>query len=194
MAFDRLPPPRERKPHSLDHLPLTRRYAVRIADEKELPELAALVERHIPGIANGLESARRVQRHHPECMFAVFHGEQIVGAASCLYLNSAGLVQLRSGTFSFGAPNVDVLTLPGWPPVAIYAWALCLPLGTSVAMGNVMQWLQRPLYRQADIFARPGTIGGMRFMRDMGFVASAFCTPDLWIYQRRSRSNLEYFS
>ena len=68
---------------------------------------------------------------------------------------------------------------------AIYAWALCLPAVTIGAIGNVMAWLQRPLYRQADIFARAGTIGGMRFMRDTGFVASAFRTPDLWIYQRR---------
>ena len=102
--------------------------------------------------------------------------------------------QLRSGTFSYGAPNVDVLTLPGEPTVAIYAWALCLPAVTIGAIGNVMHWLQRPLYRQADIFARPGTIGGMRFMRDTGFVASAFRTPDLWIYQHHLRSNFDYFS
>ena len=90
------------------------------------------------------------------------------------------LAQLRSGTFSYGAPKEDILTLPGEPTAAIYAWALCLPAVTIGAISNVMHWLQRPLYRQADIFARPGTIGGMRFMRDTGFVASAFRTPDLF--------------
>jgi hypothetical protein len=30
-------------------------------------------------------------------------------------------------------------------------------------------------------------------MRDTGFIASAFRTPDLWIYQRHARSNFEYF-
>lgn len=64
-------------------------------------------------------------------------------------------------------------------------WALCLPAATIAAIGNLMHWLQRPLYRQADIFARPGTVGWMRFMRDTGFVANAFGTLDLWIYQRR---------
>ena len=71
--------------------------------------------------------------------------------------------------------------------LGLFAYAV-----TIGAIGNVMHWLQRPLYRQADIFARPGTIGGMRFMRDTGFVA--FRTPDLWIYQRHPRSNFEYFS
>jgi hypothetical protein len=194
MAFDRLQTSPGRKHRDLDQLPLTRRYAVRIADDKELPELAALAERHIPGITNACESARRVHLHHRGSVFAVVRDDQIVGAAACLFLNSAGLAQLRSGTFSYGAPNVDVLTLPGEPTVAIYAWALCLPAVTIGAIGNVMHWLQRPLYRQADIFARPGTIGGMRFMRDTGFVASVFRTPDLWIYQRHPRSNFEYFS
>lgn len=194
MAFDRLQASPGRKPRTLDHLPLTWRYAVRVADDKELPELVALAERHIPGITNVCEPARRVHIHHRGSVLAVVRDERIVGGAAFLYLNSAGLAQLRSGTFSYGAPKEDVLTLPGEPAAAIYAWALCLPAVTIGAIGNVMHWLQRPLYRQADIFARPGTIGGMRFMRDTGFVASAFRTPDLWIYQRHPRSNFEYFS
>ncbi|MDQ6867139.1 MAG: hypothetical protein M3178_01485 [Pseudomonadota bacterium] len=173
---------------------MTRRYAVRIADDEELPELTALAERHIPGITNACEPARRVHLHHRGSVLAVVRDERIVGAAAFLYLNSAGLAQLRSGTFSYGAPEVDVLTLPGEPAAAIYFWALYLPAVTIGAMGNVMRWLQRPLYRQADIFARPATIGGMRFLRGTGFVASAFRTPDLWIYQRHPRANFEYFS
>ena len=194
MDFNRIQASIARKPRSLDHLPLTRRYAVRIAGDNELPELAALAERHIPGITNGCESARRVHLHHRGSVLAVVRDERIVGGAALLYLNSAGLARLRSGTFSYGAPEVDVLTLPGEPAAAIYFWALCLPAVTIGAMGNVMRWLQRPLYRQADIFARPGTIGGMRFMRDTGFVAGAFGTPDLWKYQRHPCSNFEYFS
>jgi hypothetical protein len=194
MVFDRLQASTGRKPRSLDHLPLTWRYAVRIADDKELPELAALAESHIPGITNACDPARRVHFHHRGSVLAVIRNERIVGAAAVLYLNSVGLAQLRSGTFSYGAPEVDVLTLPGEPAAAIYAWALCLPANTIGAIGNVMRWLQRPLYRQADIFARPGTIGGMRFMRDTGFVASAFRTPDLWIYQRHPRSIFDYFT
>jgi hypothetical protein len=194
MAFEQLQASPGRSRRDLDHLPLTWRYAVRIADDKELPELAALAERHIPGITNACEPARRVHLHHRGSVVAVVRDERIVGAAACLYLNSAGLAQLRSGTFCYGAPGEDVLTLPGEPTAAIYAWALCLPAATIGAIGNVMHWLQRPLYRHADIFARPGTIGGMRFMRDTGFVASTFCTPDLWIYHRHPRSNFEYFN
>jgi hypothetical protein len=192
MAFDRHQASPGRNRRSLDHLPLTRRYLVRIADDEELPELAALVERHIPGITNAYESARRVHLHHRGSVGAVVRDERIVGTVACLYLNSTGLARLRSGTFSFREPEVDALAVPGEPPAAIYIWALCLPATTIGAIGNVMLWLQRPLYRQADIFARPGTIGGMRFMRDTGFVASAFCTPDLWIYQRHPCSNFEY--
>jgi len=194
MDFERPQASIGRKPRSLDLLPLTRRYEVRIADDKELPELAALAERHIPGMTNACDTARLVHLHHPGSVFTVVRDERIVGAAACLYLNSAGLAQLRSGTLSYSAPEVHVLTLPGESAAAIYALALCLPAGASEAMGNVMRWLQRPLYRQADIFARPGTIGGMRFMRDTGFVASDFGTPDLWIYQRHPHSNFEHFS
>ncbi|MGH6834937.1 MAG: hypothetical protein ACREC9_05135 [Methylocella sp.] len=167
---------------------------VRIAEDKELPELAALAERHIPGIVNGCETARRVHLHHRGSVLAVVRDERIVGAVACLCLNFRGLAQLRSGTFSYGAPEMDVLALPGEPAAAIYAWALCLPAGASEAMGNVMQWFQRPLYQQADIFARPGTVAGMRYMRDTGFVAGAFGIPDLWIYQRHPRPDVEYSS
>src|SRR3977135_4151336 len=96
MAFVRLQAPPGRKPRSLDHLPLTWRYAVRVADDKELPELAALAERHIPGITNVCEPARRVHIHHRGSVLAVVRDERIVGGAAFLYLNSAGLAQLRS--------------------------------------------------------------------------------------------------
>ncbi|MGH9865337.1 MAG: hypothetical protein ACRD4H_07975, partial [Candidatus Acidiferrales bacterium] len=183
-----------RNQRDLDHLPFSRHYFVRIAEDKEIPELAALAERHIPGIVNGCEIARKVHLHHQGSVFTVVRDERIVGAVAFLYLNSAGLAELRSGTFSYRAPEVEVLTLPWEPAAAIYLWAICLPAGTIGAMGNVMRWLQRPLYRQADIFARPVTIGGMRFMRGTGFVGSAFRTPDLWIYQRHPCSNFEYTS
>ena len=192
MVFDRLQASPGRKPRSLDQLPLSRRYLVRIADEKELPELTALAERHIPGITNACEIARKVHLHHPSSVGAVVRDERIVGAVACLYLNSTGLAELRSGTFPFSAPEVDLLALPGESPKAIYAWAVCLPATTIGAMGNVMHWLQRPLYRQADIVARSGTIGGMRFQQSTGFVA--FRAPDLWIYRRRPRSNFEYYN
>jgi hypothetical protein len=192
MAFDQIRASTGRKPRSLDHQPLTRRYAVRIAGDKELPELAALAERHIPGINNACETARLLHFHHRGSVLAAVRGERIVGGAAFLYLNSAGLGQLQSGIFPHGTPEVEVLTLPGEPPAAIYAWVLCLPAVTIGAIGNIMAWLQRPLYRQADIFAGPGTPGGMRFRQDVGFVETG--TPGLWVYRRPPRSNFEYFS
>ena len=192
MAFDRLQASPGRKRRSLDYLPLTWRYAVRVADDNELPELAALAERHIPGITNAYEPARRVHLRHRGSVLAVVRDERIVGAAAFLYLNSAGLGQLQSGIFPHGTPEVEALTLPGEPPAAIYAWVLCLPAVTIGAIGNIMAWLQRPLYRQAEIFAGPGTPGGMRFRQDVGFVETG--TPGLWVYRRQPRSNFEYFN
>src|ERR1700720_3440194 len=93
MVFDQIQASTGRKPRSLDHLPLTWRYAVRIAEDKELPVLAALVEWHIPGITNACEPALRVHLHHRGSVLAVVRNERIVGAAAVLYLNSAGLVQ-----------------------------------------------------------------------------------------------------
>jgi hypothetical protein len=87
MAFDRLQASPGRKRRSLDYLPLTWRYAVRVADDHELPELAALAERHIPGIINAYEPARRVHLHHRgSVLVAVVRDERIVGAAAVLYL------------------------------------------------------------------------------------------------------------
>ncbi|MGH6822370.1 MAG: hypothetical protein ACREC4_02590 [Methylocella sp.] len=143
-----------------------------------------MAERHIPAITNGLEAARRIRIHNRGSVLAVVRDERIVGTVACLCLNFRGLAELRSGAFSYGAPEVDVLAVPGEPVAAIYAWALCLPLGASEAMGNVMRWFQTPLYRQADIFARPGTAAGMHFMRDTGFVEGAFGIQDLWVYRR----------
>ena len=115
MDFNRIQASIGRKPRSLDHLSLTRRYAVRIADDEELPELTALAERHIPGITNAYEPTRRVHLHHRGSVLAVVRDERIVGAAAFLYLNSAGVMRLQSGTFSYAAPEMEVLTLPGEP-------------------------------------------------------------------------------
>ncbi|MGH6811303.1 MAG: hypothetical protein ACREDM_02850 [Methylocella sp.] len=183
-----------RKQRDLDHLPLSRHYIVRIAEDKEIPELAQLAERHIPGIVNGCEMARKVHLHHRGSVGAVVRDERIVGTVACLYLNSAGLAELRLGTFSFGAPEMSVLAFPGEAPAAIYVMALCLPGIAIGAIGNVMRWLQRPLYRHADIFSRPNTFGGMRFGRAAGFVESGFPTPGLWSYRRRPLSDFEYSS
>ena len=129
MAFDRLQASPGRKRRSLDYLPLTWRYAVRVADDHELPELAALAERHIPGITNAYEPARRVHLHHRGSVLARRSRRTNCWGCSCA-VSSVGLAQLRSGTFSYSAPKVDVLTLPGEPAAAIYAWALCLPANT----------------------------------------------------------------
>jgi hypothetical protein len=52
------------KLRSLDHLPLTTLHAVQIADAKQLPELAALAERHIPAITNACETACNLHLHY----------------------------------------------------------------------------------------------------------------------------------
>ena len=109
MAFNRLLAPAGRKTRSLDHLPLTCRYEVRIAGDNELPDLASLAERHIPGIINACETARLLNLHHRGSVFTVLRGERIVGAAAFLYLNSAGLAQLQSGIFPYGTPELDHL-------------------------------------------------------------------------------------
>ncbi len=192
MAFNRLLAPAGRKTRSLDHLPLTCRYEVRIAADNELPDLASLAERHIPGIINACETARLLNLHHRGSVFTVLRCERIVGAAAFLYLNSVGLAQLKSGIFPYRTPQLDHLTRPGEPPAAIYAWVLCLPAITIGAIGNIMRWLQRPPYRPADIFAGPGTPGGMRFRRDVGFVKTG--VPGLWVYRRPPHAILDYFS
>jgi hypothetical protein len=186
MAFDRLQASPGRKPHSLDHLPLTSRYAVRVAEDKELPELAALAERHIPGITHAYEAAKRVRHHHSESIFVVYRDRQMVGGVAALYLNRQGFEQLRSGALSFDMPAIDCLTKLGSEAVAIYAWVICLPT-SAVAIGNIMPWLQRPLYRHADLYANQNTstIAGSRFQRAMGFVETE--TPGLWVYRRGSR-------
>jgi predicted GNAT family N-acyltransferase len=110
----------------------------------------------------------------------------LAGVFAFLYLNEAGLERLFDGAFSVADPDLAHLAAPGEAPRGLYAWAMYLPGQRVAAMGNVMQFIRRPDLAEVDMYARPGTVQGWKFMERTGFEPVLEAPGDLFVYRRRS--------
>jgi predicted GNAT family N-acyltransferase len=152
-------------------------------------ELGLLIDAAAPEIPamKVIEPAiRRVFAFNPETILAIFNDQGLAGGFAFLYLNEAGFERLLDGAFSVADPDLFHLAAPGETPRALYAWAMYLPGARVAAMGNVMQFIRRPGLADVDMYARPGTPKGSKFMERTGFEPVREGPNDLFVYHRRS--------
>ena len=128
---------------------------------------------------------RRVFASNPETILALTGSRGLAGGFAFLYLNALGLERLMGGALSIADPDLECLAAQGEAPAALYAWAMYLPGPAVAAMGNVMQFARRPGFAKADLYARPGTLKGARFMERTGFEPVADRHLELFVYRRR---------
>ena len=154
----------------LDLIPPSRRFTVRPADAGEVARLVEAAAEDIPAMKVIEPAIKRVFHFNRETILSVTGSEGLVGGFAFLYLNQLGLEQLLAGALSIADPELRCLASQGEAPKALYAWAMYLPGQAVAAMGNVMQFVRRPGFADADMYARPGTLKGARFMDRTGFV------------------------
>jgi hypothetical protein len=170
----------------LDELPLSLRLEARPALDAELPALAEMFAQNIPDLKGTYPAFERVHRR-TNAIFSVFSmTKSISGCFAVLALSSLGHERLLAGELSMAAPTDEELAGVSERADALYIWAAYMPTIGVEAMGNIMVWLRRPEYRQADMYARPTTPQGVKFVTRLGFVPIGVDAPDpsLWIGRR----------
>jgi predicted GNAT family N-acyltransferase len=165
--------------HSLDYLDshsLCRRLTVFTPSPEEIDRLMDRARIDLPKIASN-QVVRRVARDNPDSFWAIrrrsLTQEEIPspprGFATFLMLNEAGVDALIRETFDRTNPPTKFLVGQHQRPAAIYVWLVHAKGGVTPALGLIMEKLQAPLYRDADLIARAVTDEGSHFNDSLGF-------------------------
>jgi predicted GNAT family N-acyltransferase len=165
--------------HSLDRLDshsLCGRLAVFTPSPQEIDLLMERARIDLPKIASN-QVVRRVARDNPDSFWAIrrtsLTDEELPSAprgfATFLMLNEAGVDALIREAFDRTKPPAQFLVGQHERPAAIYVWLVHAKGAITPALGLIMEKLQAPLYRDADLIARAVTEAGSRFNDSLGF-------------------------
>lgn len=135
--------------------------------------------RAIGGVATS-DCVRRIVSHNPDCLWAVTRKSRYdalnpvaEGFFAFLMLTAEGLRRLGAGTLDGANPDPSLLAGQCERPAGIYSWAVYAPRGLAAALPLVMQKISSPLYAGVDIYARPTTEDGARFVESIGLAKGA---------------------
>jgi predicted GNAT family N-acyltransferase len=130
--------------------------------------------RAIGGVATS-DCVRQVVSYNPDSLWAIARKSRYdaanpvpEGFFAFLMLNAEGLRRLAEGTLDGANPDLSLLAGQSERPAGIYSWAVYAPRGLAAALPLVMQKISSPLYHGVDIFARPTTDDGARFVESVG--------------------------
>jgi len=177
----------------LQFLPV-RRVSATAAPLAEIPDLVRIAAQEIPSLAAAEAAVMRVQRKHPESIWAFRRGDQTVGIYAMLLLNKRGREQLLAGSIDFANPALECLSEPGEPVTAIYKWAVVARGTTAEGLHLMSRHLQSPLYASANLYARAVGEAAERLDFNLGFTP---VRPDseLLVYVRMcNRAQLRAFA
>ena len=106
---------------------------------------------------------------NPDSLWVFIRDGKFVGCAAMLMLNRNGLDALIADNIDIRDPDPSLLTAAGAPPAAIYIWALASLRYTADGIAKVIERLQMPPFGHSNIYARPATREGLRFLRALCF-------------------------
>src|ERR1700744_2584510 len=139
--------------HELDGLPTTTAITVRLASAGQLPTLADIARAEIPGICLSAQGLAKFLAHDPESIFTFERSGSLLGGIAFLHLNCRGHDALLLDAIDLKQPDRDLLARPGEEVSAMYVWALAGYGRAALGLGNVKEYLKRPLFLGADYFA-----------------------------------------
>ncbi len=142
----------------------------------EVAEIDELYEMSVGAIDSQLasrETFHRVLSQRPDLTFVLRHREEggIRAFFAYILLSRAGQAAAEQDRFIGIDPAPHHLTKSVSPGVALYSWVSVAQRLSLVALPRAMRALQEPQYAHLDIYSRPGTPGGERAMRNLGFRA-----------------------
>jgi predicted GNAT family N-acyltransferase len=168
----RTSPQTDRNLDYLNTLPMCSTYTIRTPSPSEIQYLVQRAANQIPFKAS-VEVIQRVASANPDSFWALSRKKRsteadLRGFMAFLMLNKAGLDELLRGRLDTGDPPARYLVGQHETPAAIYGWAFHARNATP-AVGLIMEKLQAPIYRTADIIARGATEEGAAFLKAIGF-------------------------
>jgi len=169
-GLDIIPPKRE---ESAVH-PDGDTVVVRMARYDEIETLHALTVSEIGPSVAACETMQRVWRHNPESLWTIHRRtppdgpDRLVGYFGFLHLNATGLEALEARSLSGRAPDLALLAAAGERPAAIYVWAGIARKVRVLAEMLVARALGAKRYGGLPIYATAGTLGGLKWLNQLG--------------------------
>ena len=167
-----------------DSLSTSSEIEVRVARYSEIPNLADMAHRLVPGVQITEPGLRKYFVFDPECMLTFSRREKLLGAMAFLYLNKRGHDALILGGISLTHPDIGLLAGSNEEVSANYIWAIAATGRGIAGLGKAAAHLRTPRYVNADCFAQPSTAAGRDMLTATGFKQIPSSQPDLWCYQR----------
>jgi len=178
-ALSRMPKSSSHPLAELDPQLLARRLVVFTPNGLEAARLWESARTYIAELTS-TEIVQRVMTHNPDSFWAIARRDRFKanapegeGFMAFLMLNEAGMKGLVSGELNTKNPDLKLLALQNEKPAGIYVWGAHArgPLAGGIALAFEKLWT--PLYRDADIYARPVTADGRRILEGLGFTCGA---------------------
>ena len=88
----------------LEHMLPNPRFSVTPALDEDLPGLATMAARHIPGLKGTYTALAQVQRHS-RSILAIRNRQELVGCFAALLLNDSGFARLLQNSLSIADPS-----------------------------------------------------------------------------------------
>lgn len=170
--------------HDFDSLPIDADVEVRCAQYAELPGLADMAHRLVPGVDMTADVLGNYFAFDPESILTFSRQGKLLGAIAFLYLNDRGHDALLLDEIRLTQPEIEFLAAGKEDVSAIYIWA-CAITGRGISgYGKVAEHLRKPRYVNADVFAQPSTKAGRDWLVATCFKPIQSFQPDLWCYER----------
>jgi hypothetical protein len=170
--------------HDFDLLPTDADVEVRTARYSELPDLADMAHRLVPGVEMSADMLANYVAFDPETILTFSRQDKLLGAIAFLYLNERGHDALLLDEICLTRPEPEFLAARGEDVSATYIWA-CAITGRGISgYGKVAEHLRKPRYVNADVFAQPSTKAGRDWLAATCFKPIPSFQPNLWCYER----------
>jgi hypothetical protein len=170
--------------HDFDGLSTDGKVEVRPAEYVEIPAIAEMAKRMVPGVQIEEQGLLQHYIHDPECILVFAHKGRLLGGMAFLYLSERGYDALLTGELSPAQPDFALLANRDEQVAAIYIWAIGATGRGIAGLGKTAAHLRQPRYFNADCFAQPSTAAGRDLMIATGFQPIPSLQPDLWRYER----------
>ncbi|HWM61725.1 MAG TPA: GNAT family N-acetyltransferase [Rhizomicrobium sp.] len=166
--------------------------------EAVVADLMAKARLSVPGLAETSE-IERILHYSPDCIMAVTRKTKFDPAAPAgeglvafLPLNFLGLQHLALGTFNATSPDVRLLAKPNERPAGIYLWLVYAPGSLAAGIAFFMERLSSDRYAGLNIYTRPATEAGHRYIQALGFtqgmaIGDIEAPPNVWIFARKTQ-------
>lgn len=192
--------PGRRRQHPLAQLDLEhfgKRVVVFTPSGRTLSEIVTQARRDI-STATSAEVVRRVASANPDSIWAIARKDRYdaldphaEGFVAFLMLDEKGFRDLTRGTLDPTDPDLNAICTQNSKPAAIYVWALQARGSLAAGIALVFEKLGTPLYQDVDIYARPATEDGARFLETLGFSqlspGKEDDAPNLHVFRRSNR-------